>query len=203
MTTLRRIARVEGQALVLPGNDIDTDRIIPARFLKSITFDGLGANVFADDRRQLADAAGLHPFDAAGAADASILIAGANFGCGSSREHAPRAIAQWGIRAIVAESFAEIFQANAAAIGLPCVTISRAAAEALTARVQAAPRADVTVDLERLEICAGDDAWPIAMPAMARDAFLTGQWDATGLLVENYAEVAAAAARIPYIAGFR
>lgn len=202
MSGPRRISHVQGRAIVLPGQDIDTDRIIPARFLKAVTFEGLDANVFADDRRQIAEAGGVHAFDAPGARDARVLIVGGNFGCGSSREHAPRAIRQWGITAVLGVSFAEIFYANAAAIGLPCVTAAPADLGRLVSHLGTEPSAPVSIDLERLEANVADLTIPIAMPAMGREAFLTGQWDATGLLLEDYDEVAARAATIPYLNHF-
>jgi 3-isopropylmalate/(R)-2-methylmalate dehydratase small subunit len=197
-----RIDRVQGRAIVLSGDDIDTDRIMPARFLKAITFDGLEAHVFEDDRAQVAASGGVHAFDASGAAGARVLVVGANFGCGSSREHAPRAIAQRGIRAVVGESFAEIFASNSAAIGLPCVTMARGDLARVADVVAREPGAEVSLDLKNRELRAGDLVLPVQLPDSRRDAFLSGQWDATAILLERYDEVATKAGRLPYIAGF-
>ena len=199
----RGISRVVGRAVVLAGDDIDTDRIIPARFLKSITFDGLGAQVFADDRAQESALGRPHPFDAPGAAGATVLIVGANFGCGSSREHAPRAIAQWGIDAVIGVSFAEIFFSNAVAIGLPCVSMAREDLDACIRHVQADPGVELTVDVAELSAAIGGRNIAIALPAMGRDALLSGQWDATGLLLDRYEQVDAVAGRLPYLRGFQ
>lgn len=193
-----RIARVGGRALVLAIDDVDTDRIIAARFLKAITFDGLEAHVFQDDRQEAVAAGATHPFDDAKRMGASVLVTGANFGCGSSREHAPRAIAQWGIRAIVAESFAEIFASNALTIGLPCVTMARADLDRLSRAVGADSTLDVAVDLQAMRVRFGDDDAPVAMPESARAALVSGDWDATSLLLDRYDEVEAVAARLPY-----
>jgi 3-isopropylmalate/(R)-2-methylmalate dehydratase small subunit len=192
------ITRVSGRAVVLPGADIDTDRIIPARYLKSITFDGLGARVFEDDRRQVAAAGDMHPIDRPGAEGARVLIAGSNFGCGSSREHAPRALHQWGIRAVIAESFAEIFASNSVAIGLICVTVPGDEVRALTERVDADPSTIVTVDLENMQVAVPAKTTTASMPDAARAALVTGQWDGTNLLLERYEEVEAVRDRLPY-----
>ena len=194
--------RVTGRAVVLRGDDIDTDRIMPARFLRAVSFDGLEAHVFEDDR--LADAASgaRHPFDAQSSAGASVLLVNRNFGCGSSREHAPQALARWGIAAIVGESFAEIFFSNAAALGVPCVSVPPEDVQALMARVEREPAAEVSIDLERMRVQAGGVEADCAMPAAARSAFLAGTWDATTLLMSDFDAVRAAAARLPYIAGF-
>jgi 3-isopropylmalate/(R)-2-methylmalate dehydratase small subunit len=193
---------VSGRALILRGDDIDTDRIMPARFLRSVSFDGLEGHVFEDDRRALAGAGATHPFDRAENRSAAVLLVNRNFGCGSSREHAPQGIARWGIKAIVGESFAEIFFANATALGVPCVTVSGDDARGLAQAVEASPAAEVTVDVAALEVRAGAVVARAAMPASAREAFLSGTWDATALLTADFAVVRQAAARLPYIAGF-
>ncbi|MEZ5316655.1 MAG: 3-isopropylmalate dehydratase small subunit [Vicinamibacterales bacterium] len=202
MSGASRITRVAGRAIVLPGDDIDTDRIIPARFLKAVTFDGLGAHVFEDDRQQAADAGTPHPFDMPEARRARVLVAGANFGCGSSREHAPRAIALHGIQAIVGVSFAEIFFSNAVAIGLPCVTVNRDDLARLSEAVAADPATEVVVDVDAQSVTAGPVHVAARMPPMGREALITGQWDATGLLLEQYDDVARVRARLPYLKGF-
>ena len=198
-----KIDRVEGSALVLRGDDIDTDRIIPARFLKAITFEGLEAHVFADDRQQSAAAGAVHPFDRPEVQGARVLIVGANFGCGSSREHAPQALQRWGIRAVVGESFAEIFAGNAVAIGLPCVTAPRQDLERLRQVAETKPAALVAVDLQAQTLETADTQIEIRMPAELRAALLSGHWDATGLLLEHPEDVAATRARMPYLNEFR
>lgn len=190
-----RITRVAGRAIALRGPDIDTDRIIPARFLKTITFDGLERGLFADDR---AAANGAHPFDAATAAGASVLVVNKNFGCGSSREHAPQALYRWGIRAIVGESFAEIFFSNALMIGLPCVSVSPSDAQVIMAAVETSPGSALTVDVTGPAVSLGAATWAATLPAQVQDALTTGQWDGAGLLLERYDEVDAVAARLGY-----
>jgi 3-isopropylmalate/(R)-2-methylmalate dehydratase small subunit len=187
---------------VLRGDDIDTDRIMPARFLRAVSFDGLEAHVFEDDRRAEAGKGGQHPFDAARDQDAIVLLVNRNFGCGSSREHAPQALARWGIRAIVGESFAEIFFSNATALGVPCVAVSPADVRALMEIIDQDATAPVTVDVDAMSVTSAGVTAACAMPASARNAFLSGTWDATALLLADFGEVRAAAARIPYIAGF-
>jgi 3-isopropylmalate/(R)-2-methylmalate dehydratase small subunit len=193
---------VKGRAVPVRGHDIDTDRIIPARFLKVVTFEGLGEHAFEDDRRGLKAGGGEHAFDKPAFAGASILFANANFGCGSSREHAPQALRRWGIRAIVAESFAEIFFGNSQTIGLPCLTASRADMERLMAAAEAKPAESFELNIRTLEIAGAGLTAGLNMPAAARDAFLSGDWDATSLLLADYAAVEKTAAGIPYIAGF-
>jgi 3-isopropylmalate/(R)-2-methylmalate dehydratase small subunit len=197
---IRRIARAEGRPLPLPGNDIDTDRIIPARFLRSVTFDGLERHVFEDERK----AGGYrgtnrpHPFDDPRYAGASVMVVEDNFGCGSSREHAPQAIQRWGIQAIVGQSFAEIFFGNSVMIGLPCVTAAPADLKEVFARIAADPQQTMVVDVDAGTCTIGDFACSVSMPAKAREAFLSGAWDTTGMLLEDFEEVRQAAARLPY-----
>jgi 3-isopropylmalate/(R)-2-methylmalate dehydratase small subunit len=191
------VQQVVGRGLPLVGNDIDTDRIIPARFLRCVTFDGLGAHVFTDDRVQLA---GQHPFDLKQWQGATVLVVNRNFGCGSSREHAPQAIAKWGIQAIVGESFAEIFFGNCLAMGLPCVTAAAEMIAELQRRVAEDPQADVIVDLEALEVrCQGWQA-PLSLPDGPHRMLLSGQWDATGQLVAQAAAIRTTASQLPYLA---
>src|SRR5262245_2354273 len=170
---VEQIRRVSGRALPLPGDNIDTDRIIPARYLRSVSFEGLEAHLFADDRVQAdAQQPGTHPFSNARYDNASILIVNANFGCGSSREHAPQAIRRRGIRAVIGESFSEIFFGNSVALGLACVTVAPETADALMQMVAADPTLPLTVDVEARTVAAGDRSFPLALPAAARDAFL-------------------------------
>ena len=198
---IRRIARIEGKPLPLPGNDIDTDRIIPARFLRSVSFDGMEEHVFEDERK----AGGYrgtnrpHPFDDPRYADATVMVVEENFGCGSSREHAPQAIMRWGIEAIVGESFAEIFFGNSVMIGLPCVTADAADLKEIYARIAADPQVTMVVDIEAGTCRVGDFACRVGMPVKTRDAFLTGAWDTTGMLLDKFDEVRATAAKLPYL----
>ena len=194
---------ITGRAVALRGDDVDTDRIMPARFLRAVSFDGLDAHVFEDDRRAGAAAGARHPFDDPARAGAAVLLVNRNFGCGSSREHAPQALARWGVRAIVGESFAEIFFSNATALGVPCVIVRPDAAQALMALVERDAAAVVSVDLEGLTVRGGGIDAACTMPAAARSAFLAGTWDATALLTADFEAVRAAAARLPYLGGFR
>jgi len=194
---MTQIRRIEGRGLPLQGDDIDTDRIIPARYLRAVTFDGLEQHVFEDDRK-----AAPHPFDDPRFKGAAILIVNSNFGCGSSREHAPQALSRWGIKAVVGESFAGIFFGNSVMLGLPCVTASPDHVRALMALVEQDPQAVIRIDLEAGTCEAESLRCAVSMPAGSRDAFLSGAWDTTGLLLERYEEVNATAARLPYVAGF-
>jgi 3-isopropylmalate/(R)-2-methylmalate dehydratase small subunit len=197
-----RIARVQGHGLVLRGPDVDTDRIMPARFLRAITFEGLDKHVFEDDRRAARQAGTVHPFDDPRFQEASVLVVNENFGSGSSREHAPQGLRRWGIRAVIGESFAEIFFGNSLMIGLPCVTASATDIEALMACVEKDASVSIAVDLAAGTCHAGDLQFPIAIPAHVRDALMAGAWDTTGLLMDRYDEVTASAARLPYLSGF-
>jgi 3-isopropylmalate/(R)-2-methylmalate dehydratase small subunit len=201
-TQVSRIERISGRALPLRGNDIDTDRIIPARFLKTITFEGLEDHVFEDDRRQLAERGVTHAFDDPRFQGARLLFAQANFGCGSSREHAPQAIARWGIRAIVAESYAEIFFGNSLMMGMPCVTAAPGDIERLLTLAETQPDIEFKLDLTTSRLTAADVAVSISLPEAVRTALTSGNWDATGLLVDRYDEVEKVAARLPYVSGW-
>ncbi len=190
------VKTVSGRGIPLVGNDIDTDRIIPARFLRSVTFDGLGAEVFIDDRTQ---ANGQHPFDLPQYQGAKILVVNGNFGCGSSREHAPQAIAKWGIRAIVGESFAEIFFGNCVAMGIPCVTADPSVTKQLQEILTTNPQAEINVDLETLQVTSGEFEGAIAMGDGARMMLTSGTWDACGQLVAQADQIRATAANLPYV----
>ena len=173
------IGQVSGRGLVLRGDDIDTDRIIPARFLKCVSFEALGEQAFADDRKELA---GEHPFDQAVHQGASILVVNDNFGCGSSREHAPQALMRWGIRAVLGVSYAEIFQGNCLALGIPCATATPDQIRALQDAVAADPTAEWTLDLQALTVSHGSTSQTISLASGSLDMLRTGQWDATCLL---------------------
>jgi 3-isopropylmalate/(R)-2-methylmalate dehydratase small subunit len=193
------ITSVSGRTVVLRGNDIDTDRIIPARFLKCVTFDGLGAQVFADDR---SEQDGQHPFDLSEHQGAAILIVNRNFGCGSSREHAPQALMRWGIRAVVGESFAEIFYGNCLAIGIPCLQVSSEEIDALQSVAEAAPQTNASISLEPPAIAIDGQSWQLGLAADAKNRLLGGQWDATSQLLQQEQELQATASRLPYLQGF-
>ena len=197
---VERIREVRGTALPVRGDDIDTDRIIPARFLKSVSFEGLEAHLFEDDRQQLDAAHGdRHPVSNPAYDGAAVMLVNANFGCGSSREHAPQAIRRRGIRAVVGQSFSEIFFGNSVALGMPCVTADRGTLALLMDLVERDPSIEVVVDLEGMTVAAGARSFPIALPPAAREAFLDGSWDATGLLLDRFEEVERVASRLPYL----
>lgn len=197
---LAKITSVTGRAVNVPGNDIDTDRIIPARFMKCVTFDGLGEYLFYDVRKDTTTGENTkHPLNDPRFSGASILLTGANFGCGSSREHAPQAIAKYGFRAIIAENFAEIFFGNSTTLGMPCVTAAREDIAKIAAAVEADPQVEVTIDLEKLEVRFAGQSVKIAQRESARDALVNGRWDAIGELVEHLDSVTATAAKLPYM----
>jgi 3-isopropylmalate/(R)-2-methylmalate dehydratase small subunit len=200
---IEQIRLVHGRALPLRGDNIDTDRIIPARFLRSITFEGLENHLFEDDRKQLQTAGQRHPLDDLRYVGASILLTNANFGCGSSREHAPQAIRRHGIRAVLGESFSEIFFGNSVALGMPCVSTDAATLAVLMQMVESAPSTDVAVDLDQMTVKAGSATYGISLPAAARESFLDGTWDATGLLLDRFEEVETVAKGLPYVSGWR
>jgi 3-isopropylmalate/(R)-2-methylmalate dehydratase small subunit len=202
MSDSSRIERVTGTAIVVRGNDIDTDRILPARFLRAITFEGIERHLFEDERRAMAARGGKHPFDDGERRHARLLFVNANFGCGSSREHAPQAIRRYGIQAVIGESFAEIFFTNAITIGLPCVTATPADVEQLMTIAEAAAGATFAVDLVTRRVVAGSLSAEIRLPETARTALVSGIWDATGQLLERYDEVERFAAKLPYLRGF-
>ncbi len=193
------VQKISGTALMIQGEDIDTDRIIPARFLKCVSFDALGDQVFADDRLELA---GDHPFDQERFKDASILIVNGNFGCGSSREHAPQALMRWGIRAVVGVSFAEIFFGNCLALGIPCAS---ALPDQILA-IQAAVNGDATrhwaLDLEGMTLASDQERWDVTIDAGPRDMLRSGRWDATSQLLDNSSKVEGLMNRLPYLNNF-
>ncbi len=198
--TLAKITRVTGTSVYVPGTDIDTDRIIPARFMKCVTFDGLGQYLFYDVRFDENGAKKGHPLDDPRHAGASILLANENFGCGSSREHAPQALAKFGIKAIVGESFAEIFFGNATTLGIPCVCVAHEDVEALARLVTAKPDTAVTVDLVAGSVSAGSLSVKASMKPGARDALVNGEWDPIAQLLDGAAATQKTAANLPYLA---
>jgi 3-isopropylmalate/(R)-2-methylmalate dehydratase small subunit len=192
------ITTLIGRGLPLRGDDLDTDRIMPARFLRVVTFEGLERHVFEDDRA----ATPGHPFDDARYRGATILVVNRNFGCGSSREHAPQGLARYGIKAIVGESFSEIFLGNAAVLGLPCFAADRAAIEALQTTIERAPDTTITADVATGRVTAGATTIEAGMPSPLRDAFVTGQWNPTAMLLNQFDDVRAVADRLPYMQQF-
>ena len=194
------IQRVEGRALVVAGEDIDTDRIIPARFLKCVSFDALGEQAFADDRKELE---GAHPFDQPQFQGASILVVNGNFGCGSSREHAPQALMRWGIRAVVGVSFAEIFFGNCLALGIPCTTAAPDQVLSIQAAIQADPSRVWTLDLEVMKFSAEGESWIVSLADGPGEMLRSGRWDATSQLLVNGPQVDALMERMPYLNGFQ
>lgn len=193
---MSQVKTVSGRGIPLVGNDIDTDRIIPARFLRCVTFDGLGEQAFADDRTQ---SQGQHAFDKPQYQGANILVVNGNFGCGSSREHAPQALAKWGIQAIVGESYAEIFFGNCVAIGIPCVTAPAETIQQLQSLLQENPQAPISVDLDALQVRCGDFQSSVSMGEGARQMLTTGTWDSCGQLIAQVNSIQATAAKLPYI----
>ena len=201
---IEKIREISGTALPLRGVSIDTDRIIPARFLRSVSFEGLEDHLFEDDRIQAdADAPGSHPLSNPAYAGSAILLVNANFGCGSSREHAPQAIRRWGIQAVVGESFSEIFFGNSVALGLPCLSASHADIERLMALVEGAASTVLSLDIAGGTLSGAGVTANVTLPPAARESFLEGTWDATGMLLDRFEEVEAVAGRLPYVTGWR
>ena len=194
---LNKIISITGKAVPVPGADMDTDRIIPARFLKCVTFDELAGTMFYDERFHADGSSKGHPIDAPQHAGAAIIIGGENFGCGSSREHAPQAIKRSGIRAVVAESFAEIFFGNSSGIGLPCVCASQADLATLSSITTDAPETEWTLDLAAMTISCSSCSIPVRMPAEPREALMQGRWDAVVELMNAPEAVAQLAATLP------
>ena len=196
-TDFRR-RQVSGRGIPLLGNDIDTDRIIPARFLKAVTFEGLGEHAFEDARKQNPE----HPFNSPAYQGASVLVVGQNFGCGSSREHAPQALMRWGIRALVGGSFGEIFFGNCVTLGIPCLRASQEDIEWLQKAIGKSPQTPVTVDVERQEVRFGDRVIKAAIPDGPRNQLVGGTWDSTAVLLEAGAAIEATARKLPYVKGY-
>ncbi len=190
-----KISQIEGKPIVLIGDDIDTDRIIPARFLKCVSFENLGESVFQDDRENLN---GKHPFDLKSNIGSSILIVNSNFGCGSSREHAPQALLRWGIRAIIGESFAEIFYSNCIAIGIPCFTLPKE----LIKKIQTNSNQNTAffkIDINKSILLTKNLSLNLEIKNSSREMFLSGEWDATSTLLENENLIENKFTKLPYI----
>jgi len=197
---LEKITQITGRGVFVPGNDIDTDRIIPARFMKCVTFDGLGEFLFYDVRKNADGTDKPHPLNDPRFKGATILLSGANFGCGSSREHAPQAIQKYGFRAVVAENFAEIFFGNCTTLGIPCATASREDIAKIAAAIEKDPQTPIELDVAQQQIRFGGQSVRAEVRDAARDALVNGRWDAIGELLDGTAAVKATAAKLPYLA---
>ncbi len=198
---LAKITSVSGRAVPVLGNDIDTDRIIPARFMKCVTFDGLGEFLFHDVRKDpTTGQTTSHPLNDPRYKGATILLSGANFGCGSSREHAPQAIQKYGFKAVIAEGYAEIFFGNSTTLGMPCVTAAREDIAKIAAAVDQNPQTEVTIDLVKLEVRFAGQTVKITQRESARDALVNGRWDAIGELLDGVPAVKETAKKLPYLA---
>jgi 3-isopropylmalate/(R)-2-methylmalate dehydratase small subunit len=202
MSEIVKVVKVCGTAVPVRGNDIDTDRIIPARYLKEVTFARMGEYPFFDERFDASGKKKDHPFNDPEYRGASILFVNKNFGCGSSREHAPQALYRFGIRAIVGESFAAIFAGNCTMMGLPAVTVGEKEIAKLMKSVEENPRIEYTVDLESKKISYGGEQIPIDLPETYRTALTQGYWDSTALLRANLDQVRKTAAKLPYMSNF-
>ncbi len=194
-----KIAHISGQGFALKGDDIDTDRIIPARFLKCVNFDSLGENVFADDRNELQ---GSHPFDRVENQGCSLLIVNSNFGCGSSREHAPQALMRWGIRGIIGESFAEIFYGNCLSIGIPCATTSKSQIDEIQHEFTNKTKIEWELSLDLRKLFNQVHSWNLEFDERARKMLMSGQWDATSQLISNKNKIIKTINKIPYLKNF-
>jgi 3-isopropylmalate/(R)-2-methylmalate dehydratase small subunit len=202
MSTASIRLKVSGRGIPLPGDDIDTDRIIPARYLREITFEALGKYAFQDERFDESGKPRPHPLNDPRWKGGSILIVGRNFGCGSSREHAPQSLMRMGVTAFIGESFAEIFSGNCTALGLPAARVSHEDAGAIAGLVEADPAVLVTMDLDAQAITAAGRRFSFTMPDADRRSLLTGEWDTTAVLLSNEKAIKATAARIPYVRGW-
>ncbi len=195
---LRKIREVAGKGVFLPGNDIDTDRIIPARFMVCVTFEGLGKYAFYDERKNADGSDKKHPLTDPRHSGASILLSGANFGCGSSREHAPQSLWHYGFRAIIAESFAEIFFGNATTLGIPCVCASASDIAEIGALTESDPEASIRVNLDSMEIECGGKSFKCSMSEPARAALMNGTWDPISELLDASSKIEETAEKLPY-----
>lgn len=195
---LEKLIQVAGRGVYVAGEDIDTDRIIPARFMKCVTFDGLGEYAFYDERRNADGSEKAHPLNDPRFLGASILLSGSNFGCGSSREHAPQALYRSGFRAVLAESFAEIFFGNSTTLGIPCAVLSKADIAALADLVNRDPAQLITLDLLEGKVSAADMDFQASLPSHAHEALVSGKWDAIADLLEGIPDIKKVAATLPY-----
>tara|TARA_R110002072_G_scaffold3830_4_gene27282 strand:+ start:31836 stop:32432 length:597 start_codon:yes stop_codon:yes gene_type:complete len=193
------ITKINGKGVYVAGNDIDTDRIIPARFLKCVTFDELGPSLFFDERFDTEGKSKNHPLDAEAHRGAEVLMSDANFGCGSSREHAPQALQKFGIKAVIAESFAEIFQGNSTTLGIPCVVMEKPLRQMLAKIIENEPEVDLTVDLNAMQVICANQIFPITMKESSREAFLAANYDPLDTLLQANDAIKVTAQRLGYI----
>mgnify|MGYP001558784270 CR=1 FL=1 len=193
---------IEGRGIVIRGNDIDTDRVIPARYMKEVTFSGMGKYPFYDERFDENGNQKTHPFNDERFKGASVLVVNKNFGCGSSREHAPQALMRWGIKAIVGESFAEIFAGNCTMMGVPTIILPREEIDELMDFIEENPSHEINIDLEKNELLYAEDKGLFSMKESSRKAFLEGTWDSTRLLLEAKGQIEATAGKLPYLHSF-
>jgi 3-isopropylmalate/(R)-2-methylmalate dehydratase small subunit len=197
---LEKITQITGRGVYVPGNDIDTDRIIPARFMKCVTFDGLGEYLFHDVRKHADGTDRPHPLNDPRFKGATVLLSGANFGCGSSREHAPQAIQKYGFRAVIAENFAEIFFGNCTTLGIPCLNVRREDIARIAAAIEQNPQLPLVVDVAGGEIRFGDETVKASLRDTAQDALVNGRWDSIAELLEGLPAAKDTAAGLPYLA---
>ncbi len=196
------VSTITGSGIPLRGNDIDTDRIIPARFLKCVTFDGIGEHAFEDDIKGLAEKGEVHPFVDERFANGAILVANKNFGCGSSREHAPQSLKRWGVEAIVAESYSEIFYGNCVSLAMPCFTADHDTCARLQDIIESEPALELRIDVAEAAIQAGEETIQLEIQAGAQGQFLDGSWDARAGLLENLNGVKQVASKLPYVSNY-
>ncbi len=197
---LAKITQVTGRGVYVAGNDIDTDRIIPARFMKCVSFDGLGEFLFYDVRKNADGTDKPHPLNDPRHAGATILLSGANFGCGSSREHAPQAIQKYGFKAVIAENFAEIFFGNSTTLGMPCMSATREDIAKIAAAIEKDPDLEITIDVASRQIRFGGQSVPATLRDTAHDALVNGRWDAIGELMDGREAILALTKQLPYMA---
>ena len=195
---MQKINIISGKGISLRGDEIDTDRIIPARFLKCVSFSGIEKNVFCDDRQQLKSKGKLHPFDQTFFQGANILITNKNFGCGSSREHAPQALLRWGIEIILAEGFSEIFLANSIAIGMPCIVLGQKEIQQIQNMVEKQPELDLKICLAQKQLRFSEKSFGFKLDDSVQKSFLEGTWDRTTTLLNNKNDINKIAKKIPY-----
>lgn len=198
---LEKITQVTGRGVYVPGDDTDTDRIIPARFMKCVTFDGLGEYTYYDERRAEDGSDKEHPLNDPRFLGARFLLSGSNFGCGSSREHAPQALYRFGFHAVIAESFAEIFFGNSTTLGMPCAVMSGIDIRSVAALIEADPTALITLDLLEGKLTIADMDFPATLPEHAREALVSGKWDAIADLIEGLPDVDRVASGLAYFKG--
>jgi len=197
--SLAKISQLAGTGVYVPGDDVDTDRNIPARYMKCVTFDGLGEYAFYDERFDAQGGKKPHPLNDPRYDGASILLGGRNFGCGSSREHAPQALYRHGFRAVIAESFAEIFFGNSITLGMPCLVMDGRDIRALAALIDEAPQTEINLGIAGGEVSMADVSFPAVLPDHAREALVNGRWDAIADLLEGLDDVRVTAEKLPYM----